>query len=157
MSPPPVRFPVCLLLAVGLGVACTPFRVVTPAGLVELPDQAPAYDYRATSPDGLVLAVRAIDHEPRGDLAFWEKTIERRLRLQGGYALLETRSVKAKSGLSGRQLRFGHDEGASPHLYLLTLFVDDDHIFLVEAGGPKELVEQEASKIDAFVERFEVR
>jgi hypothetical protein len=142
--------PLLLLLAFA---GCTHFKASTPAGFVELPDQEPRYDYRASTHDGVVLAVRAIDNDPRGDLDFWSQAIELRLRQQGGYALLETRPVKDARGLAGRQLRFGHDQGARPHLYYLTLFVTK-RIFLVEAGGAKDLVMRESPKIDAFIDSF---
>jgi hypothetical protein len=135
---------------------CRHFKAATPAGFVELPDQDPSFDYRATTHDGVVLAVRALENEPRGDLAFWAQAIELRLRLQGGYALLETRPVRDARGVEGRQLRFGHDEGSRPHLYYLTLFVTK-RIFLVEAGGARDLVQRESPKIDQFVATFEAK
>ena len=135
---------------------CRHFKASTPTGFVELPDQEAPYEYRATTHDGVVLAVRALKNEPPGDLAFWAQAIELRLRQQGGYALLETRPVRDARGLEGRQLRFGHDEGARPHLYYLTLFVTK-RIFLVEAGGARDLVQRESPKIDQFVATFQVR
>ena len=142
-----------VLLGLLLG-GCSTFKAKTPPGSVELEDHEARYDYRATTPDGVVLAVRALPNEPRGDESFWSQAIEGRLRHRGGYALLDSRSVKSADGVAGKQLRFGHDEGARPHLYYLTLFVTEDHIFLVEAGGAKDLVERETAKIDAFVSGF---
>ena len=146
----PTRLPLLVLLAL---VGCQHFKASTPTGFVELTDQEPRFDYRATSHDGVVLAVRALPNEPRGDLDFWTRAIEHRLRHQGGYALLDTRPVKDARGLEGRQLRFGHDEGSRPHLYYLTLFVTK-RIFLVEAGGARDLVQREGPRIDAFVGSF---
>jgi hypothetical protein len=143
-----------VLALTALSGACASFRATTPGGFVELPDQEPSFDYRATTHDGVVLAVRALDNEPRGDESFWSQAIELRLRQQGGYALLESRPVTCASGLAGRQLRFGHDEGTRPHLYYLTLFVTKRRIFLVEAGGAKDPFQREAAKIDAFVTSF---
>ena len=59
-------------------------------------------------------------------------------------------------GLEGGQLRFGHDEGSRPYLYYLTLFVTK-RIFLVEAGGARDLVTRESPKTDAFVDSFVAR
>jgi hypothetical protein len=129
------------------------FEATTPPGFVELEDQE-AYDYRATNADGLVLAVREIDHEPKGQMAFWTRAIENRMRQRGGYALLGTRDVKSKNGLDGKQLRFGHDESGTPHLYYVTVFVTDKHIFVLEAGGTKELMEKNAADVDAAVANF---
>jgi hypothetical protein len=136
---------------------CGTFSARTPRGFVALTDPEPQYDYRATTPDGVVLAVRVLDNEPRGDEGFWGQAVETRLRHQGGYALLETRAVKTRTGLAGRQLRFGHDQGTRPHLYQLTLFVTKKRIYLLEAGGAKEGVEREAPRLDAFLADFKAR
>ncbi|HMJ13513.1 MAG TPA: serine/threonine protein kinase, partial [Polyangiaceae bacterium] len=123
------------------------FQAGTPPGFVELPDQE-EYDYRATNADGLVLAVRELEHEPKGELSFWTKAIEKQLRERAGYALLGTRDVKAKTGEPGKQLRFGHDQGRTPYLYYVTLFATDDKLFVIEAGGTKALMERHAAQID---------
>lgn len=142
------------LLAAG---GCETFRAETPSGFVVLEDPQPQYDYRATTHDGVVLAVRAMDNEPTGDEEFWAQAVAGQLRRQGGYALLETRPVKTDGGLIGRQLRFGHDEGARPHLYQVTLFVTRKRIYLLEAGGARPLMEREAGRVDAFVTHFRPR
>jgi hypothetical protein len=139
-----------------LSAGCTTFRASTPAGFVELADQE-RYEYRATTHDGVVLSVRSLDNDPRGDEAFWTRAVELRLRHQGGYALLDNRAVSAQHGLTGRQLRFGHDEGARPHLYQVTLFVTHKRIYLLEAGGSRDAVQRESAKLEAFVAKFEPR
>jgi hypothetical protein len=146
-----------LLGALGLllGTACTNFTAVTPRGFVELDDQE-LYDYRATSADGLVVGVRELDNDPRGELGFWARAIENQLRDRGGYALLETRAVKSKDRIVGRQFRFGHDEGKTPHLYYLTVFVTRKTIQIVEIGGTKELMLKHAAAADFVVANFSV-
>jgi hypothetical protein len=146
-----------LLVAALVFGGCVPFRVATPPGFVALKDQRPSYDYRAVSADGVVLAVRAIDHTPRGDLDFWVRAVEKQVRLLGGYALLKKEPVTAAAGLQGTQLRFGHDEGRTPHLYQVTLFVTPARIFLLEAGGTKAGVEAAAAQIDQAVRSFTPR
>jgi hypothetical protein len=133
----------------------------TPAGFVELEDNRDGdygYDYRSTSADGLVLGVRELDHDPKGEPEFWVKAIKNRMRERGGYALVEEVPVQSGDGVKGTQLRFGHDEGSGkPHLYYVTLFVTDDALFLLEAGGTKENVLASASKIDEAVRTFRAR
>jgi hypothetical protein len=137
--------------------ACGPgFRQSTPDGFVELEDQK-RYDYRATSADGLVLGVREVEHKPKGQLDFWVGAIGNHMRERGGYALISVEDVQNGRGMAGKQLRFGHDEGARPHLYYVTVFVTDDTIFLLEAGGTKELVERHADQIARAVQTFEVK
>jgi hypothetical protein len=144
-----------MLVLVAAG--CGSFHAATPSGFVSLRDQDDyGYDYRATTADGVVLAVRAMDNDVAGDQDFWSKAISDRVRTMGGYALLDTHDVKCR-GLAGKQFRFGHDEGRTPHLYVVSLFVTKKRIFVLEAGGEKSLVERDGAKIDEFVAGFDPR
>lgn len=118
-----------------------------PPGFAELDDED-SYDHRATTADGLVIATRELDNDPKAGLDFWLRAIENELRLRGGYALLEQRDLTAKSGARGKELRFGHDEGQTAHLYRVAVFVDASSIHLIEAGGTREQVEKHAAQID---------
>ncbi len=142
------------LLLAGCGVS---FEAATPPGFVELDEADSAYAYRAMTADGLVIAAREMDHEPKGELDFWVRAVENRLRQRGGYALLETRPITCRSGQTGKQLRFGHDEGSRPHLYTVSVFVTDDTIYVIEAGGTKELMEKHADQVDWAVQNFVIR
>jgi hypothetical protein len=150
---------IATLLAFG-AFACTP-TFATPKGFVDL-DESGTYDQRATTADGLVLAGREIENDPEGDLAFWSHAVENQMRLRGGYALLEKRKVKTAKGVEGEELRFGHDEGNKPHLYYVALFVTqgslwkDGTIYLIEVGGPKELVERNGASIDWAIQHARV-
>lgn len=141
-------------LALGFAAGCRPFAPATPPGFVDFSDKYDDHEYRATTADGLVLGVRAFDNEPKGEIAFWLRAIENRLRDTSGYALLETRDVKDLDGNAGKQLRFGHDESGVPHLYYVTIFTNDKRVFLLEAGGTKELVEKHAEQIDWSIANF---
>jgi hypothetical protein len=141
-----------------LGAAgCASFSSVTPPGFVSLKTNDTAYKYRATTADGLVLGVRRMKHKPRGEIGFWERAVENQLRTRGGYALLDKRDVTSEDGTPGRQLRFGHDEGAQPHLYYVTIFVTKRRLFLLEAGGTKDLVEKNAQAIEQHVTGFRIK
>jgi hypothetical protein len=147
-----------LLLFSTFAVACgRNFDAKTPAGFVELDEPGPSYAYRATTADGLVVAVREIDHEPKGELSFWSRAIENELRQRGGYALLAQREVKTNDGLTGKELRFGHDEGSTPHQYNVTLFVTDSKLYVLEAGGTKELMTRHAQDLDDYVTSFHAK
>lgn len=149
------RFGSVVGTALILLASCTRhFEPITPAGFVELNDQK-EYAYRATNPDGVVIAVREIKHDPKGALAFWERAVENELREGRGYALLGKEAARTRSGLVGTTLRFGHDEGRNTHLYSITVFVTGDHVFLIEVGGPKNVVEGKAGAIRAAIASFE--
>lgn len=154
-----------LVGALNLVSGCGPsFSISTPPGFVELEQGYSSFDYRATSADGVVIAVRELEHEPEGELSFWIKAIENRMRERGGYALLESKPTKSADGVSGVLLKFGLDvqpgaegapsAGGKPHSYQLAVFVTPDKIFLVEAGGTQELVTAQQTNVDAALRSF---
>jgi hypothetical protein len=100
------------------------------------------------------MAVRELPHDPQGSLEFWSKAIENQLRNRGGYALLGSKDLTTKSGLKGRALRFGHDEGNTPHLYAITVFVTESRIYLVEYGGRQELVTKSETDLEKALVEF---
>jgi hypothetical protein len=134
------RILVCLAFALAVcSAACgRPFDVKTPTGFVELDDQSPAYDYRATTPDGVVTAVRALDVNGAGTLDFWTRAVTLRMRSVSGYALIDSSDVSSADGTPGRRLRFGHDQDGKPYRYDVTVFFTSSRLFLLEAGGSRE-------------------
>jgi hypothetical protein len=152
--PVSLALPLLLALATGCG---RPFRVQTAPGLVELAQQAPAYDYRALAPEGVVVAVRAIDLDGRGDLDFWARATVLRMRQLNGYALLGSDDVKSLDGTPGRELRFGHDESGRTYLYTVRLFVAQGRLFVVEAGGPRAEMERYKRSVDWTLASVKVR
>jgi len=149
------RHALSLLAAAALCGCGASFKQPTPGGFVELEDQE-HYDYRATTADGLVIAVRELDHEPKGEVTFWVDAISNHMRQRGGYALLTRKNVRTRSGAEGVQLRFGHDQGSRPYLYVVTVFVTDDHIYLLEAGGSAEQMKAHGKDVDWAVDSFEL-
>lgn len=147
-------FIVTLLLGM-LAAGCHGFEAKTPAEFVEL--ESPGYDYRAASSDGVVIAARALKNSPKGTLTFYADVTRRKLREGDGYALVEEREVTARSGQRGTMLRFGRDHGGTPHTYVVTLFVTDDRIFVLEAGGAKADVDAHAAQIDASIAAFVIK
>jgi hypothetical protein len=152
-----MRPPILLALAFACGalVGCgRPFVAATPPGFVDLGDRYGSAEYRATTADGVVIGVRAFDNDPKGEMAFWSRALERRMREMAGYALLDKREVKNRTGLTGLEMHFGHDEGKDPYVYTVALFVTDTKVFVIEAGGLKaEVVKQEA-QIDWAIHNF---
>lgn len=147
-----------LALTAGLFVmGCgSSFAMTSPDGFVELDEDNSSYDARFTSADGVVISVRAIEHDPEGDLAFWMEAIETRIRMNGGYALLESKDVRSASGQSGKQLRFGRDQNGTPFKYWVTIFVTDDYIHLVEAGGRSEEFDAAEARVERAIEGLEL-
>ena len=141
-------------LAFAALAGCRPFKPATPPGFVDLSEKYANHEYRATTADGMVLGVRAFANEPKGELPFWVRVIENRMRDTSGYAMLDTREAKDRAGNVGKTLRFGHDESGVPHLYYITIFVNDDHVYVLEAGGTKDLVEKHEDQIAWSITNF---
>jgi len=138
-----------LLVLTALWAGCgSSFAMSAPEGFVELDEEYSNYDARFTSADGVVISVRSIEHDPKGDLDFWVEAIQSRIRMNGGYALLETEDVRAASGQSGKQLRFGRDQNGTPFKYWVTIFVTDAHIHIVEAGGRTEQFDAAQGRVE---------
>lgn len=146
-----------LALAAPMAGCSRPFEPATPSSFVELDDQGPTYDYRATTADGVVLAARAVDNDPEGTPAFWVEAVERRMQSAGGYTLLEKREVSCQEGLKGTQLRFVQGVSKEPHLYYVTVFVTKKRIFVLEAGGTKEQIERFEEPIAWSITNFKLK
>lgn len=138
-------------------VACgRPFDVKTAPGFVELENQA-TYEYRSTTPEGVVTAVRVVEDEQRGDLGFWTQSVLLELRDVRGYALLESVDVASADGTKGRLLKFGHDEDGKPYAYWLTLYLAQGRLFLIEAGGAREAFERARPSVEYTMKSVRVR
>lgn len=150
---------VCLVLLALSLVACgRPFKVSTAPGFVPLEDQTPfGYAYRATTPEGVVMAIRVIDDEDRGDLAFWTQALTLQLRDVQGYALLQTLDTKSRDGTPGKLLELGHDEDNKPFTYWVAIFLAQGRLFVVEAGGQKEAFERAQPNVEWMLASVKVK
>jgi hypothetical protein len=120
-----------------LGLGCHPaVKMQTPNGFAELGHPG-SYSFRAASAHGVVLAMRSEKNEPRANLDFWKDAVDARVRRQG-YTPEGQASVKSADGCDGRQLRYVRVEDQRTYRYWLTLFVVDDRVVVVEAGGDRE-------------------
>lgn len=128
-------------------LACGPSATVrTPEGFAQL-DGGDDYAYRATSAQGVVIAVRTVDNDPHGNLAFWSDLLDRDLRQRGYAKDGERREVKTREGLVGRQLRYAIDKDGRPHRFWLSVFVTPSVVVTVEAGGDEAFFDADAERL----------
>jgi hypothetical protein len=154
------RAPALALVSSVLAAACgRPFDIRTAPGFIELQNQDPDYGYRATTPEGVVVGVKAIDLEGEGsqDLAFWQRALTLQMRDVSGYALTAARDVRSLDGVPGKELRFGHDEDGKPFAYWLSFFVAGKRLILVEAGGPTSQFERYQTSVEWMEKSVKVR
>lgn len=140
------------MLALG-GSGCQPL-IQTPPQFLELEQTDREYDYRATSADGVVLAVRVLEFEEKrgGGLDFWVDAVKLQLARTGEYASLGERKVQTQDGVAGIQLRFGRDEHKRPYQYWITLLIAADELVVIEAGGPEAKLTKYEPRIAAAIE-----
>lgn len=141
---------VAAAIALGaLATGCTPATALrTPPGFVQL-DRDGDYGYRATNAEGVVIAVRELDNDPRGDLDFWTVAVDARLRRT--YTAQSAHEVESDAGLPGRQIRYRAVRGGRPHVYWATVFVDRDRVLLVEAGGDEAFFAESREAVERAV------
>lgn len=145
-----------------LGTACAPhFRIPTASDFGVLEESHP-YDFRAVTPEGVVMAVRELHYDKQqGQLAFWIKAIKSEVLHARGYALLEEKSVRTRRGLTGTQLRFGMDREGEPNEYVVTVFAIERRkkmrLYVLEAGGSQSLLQAHRAQIDWSISEFVAR
>ena len=139
------RLPLLLALSL-LAPACASFHVNTPNGFAELDDDE-RYDYRATNADGVVIAVRVVRNEPRASLEFWGRVVDERLRRQGYVPEGNPEPVRSANGLAGVMFRYGATVGGREHRYQVAVFVQNKKVFVLEAGGDREVFDPAAPSV----------
>lgn len=135
----------------------------TPASMVELDESRySAYTYRATTPDGVVLATRVLRQGegreiPEGTLEFWADALRLRMRSGSAYALLAEEEVRSANGSPGLLLRFGRDLGDRTYVYNIALFEGDRFLHVVEFGGPEDLVSNHEGDLARALAGYRIR
>jgi hypothetical protein len=159
MNPLVLRVTLVTLVACALPACGRPFQIATAPGFVELQNQPAAsdYEYRSTTPEGVTLGVRVVADEKRGDLAFWTRALTLQLRDVTGYALLGTFDVRTSDDTPGKLLKMGHDEDGKPYGYWLAVFMAQDRLYLVEAGGPAAEMDRTQPQIEWMMKTLQVR
>lgn len=92
---------------------------------------------RLITADGVRVAAREVDNEPRADLPFWVDAMKRHLD-ERGYAFAREDCFTTTAGWKGCTLDFVLPYGAEDWVMSETVFVVGDKLVLVEATGPYE-------------------
>lgn len=152
----------CVVVA-ALASGCAPYQIATPDGMIALTESRwSPYDYRATTPDGVVVGVRHVrmyegGATPPADLEFWVEATKLRLRTTAGYALLEENVVTSADGTAGVRLAFGRDDEGQTYRYDVTLFVTEKFVHVIETGGAEDLFESSEPTLSEAVESYAIR
>lgn len=130
---------ILLLAASTLAAGCGGPTVLlqTPDGFAMLPEQK-EYLYRAANASGVVLAVRAEDNKPSGNLDFWAEALDSQLQQARYKPDGKAEDVKSTSGIPGRRLRYTRENQGRIYRYWVTVYVTESRVFCVEAGGDED-------------------
>ena len=150
-----MRFPIVsiaiLSATLALGGCTSRAHLTTPAGFAQI--DGGKFDYRATNPDGVVVGVRSHKNAVHGNLDFWTRVLSKSLEDQAYKPEVgKARNIKSADGVEGRQIRYTLASGGREEKYWLTLFVTDDRVYVVEAGGDTAYFDQDvAPKIEEAI------
>lgn len=117
-----------LLLSI---LSCRQFDLEAPEGFAESSSND---QFRAISPEGVVLRVRSVRNNPVQDLVFWSKALENQLTLEGYIALGQEGTLDIPSG-EGWYKEWGVPYGAESFVFLTAIFLHKKAIFIAEAAG----------------------
>ncbi len=92
-------------------------------------------EFRATSPDGVVVRTRAFKHKPRADLAFWAEAVQTHL-LGQGYILQRSEDIGDMTWLE-----WAVPSSTEELTYVTAVRPNGGRIELVEVAGTAERVE----------------
>lgn len=145
----------CLLALTGC--AHEHFEAHTPDDFLELDTPGyGAFRYRATSADGVRLAVREERNEGHGSQAFWEQAVRNQLRYEGGYAIQSESAIEAASGQHGMLFKCGKDQHGRTYDYWLAVFVTEERVFVIEAGALHAQFEPAQANVQTAFEALEI-
>lgn len=145
----------CLALSAVSTTACgRGFGIDTPDGFAEL-EANDDYRYRATTAEGVVLAVRREDNEPKGGLEFWSSAVENELSTRG-YEKVSAKNIKSKNGTAGKQLVYKVSKNGRPNVLWVAVFVTDSRVVVLETGGDEAHFAHVEPKVSQALSEFEV-
>ena len=144
--------------------ACALFvlAVCGPTGQLKGPDAFARYEdakphFKAISADGIRMQTRRVDNRPSGNVELWLDSVRVHLKHEG-YRIVEEGEVAVRDGgRSGRRLTALYRFAEQDYVYMVTLFVRGDYVFLVEAAGPYALFTARKQDIEASLSTFQAR
>ncbi len=157
--------PILLVGALILFTGCEydAFEVDTPPEMIEITTDDDHHQFVAMTADGVTVRARALRQgddrsaeTPRAEHDFWVDAVRERMRTRAGYALLDQSDVRSADGTEGTRLEFGRDHEETPYLYWLTLFVTEETVHVIEAGGRKERFDGARDAVEETLDGYRV-
>ena len=150
---------ICALWAMVAGCGAS-FDIETPPEMVAV--EHGSNKYVGMTHEGVVVRVNVYSQGegsrdvPQGSHEFWLASTRERMRTTGGYALLDEKEVQSSDGHGGTRLEFGRDQDGVPYRYWITLYVTDDNIHVIDAGGRQDRFENAQDAVERALKSYVV-
>ncbi len=137
------------------------FLTCGPSYVMDTPDEFAHFHkekrfLKYISSDGVRVKVSSMKNEPKGDVAMWQNAMEKYLSGKG-YHLTEKNPIATTENIKGTYSEYIYSYNAEPYIYGIALFAEDEHLFLVEAGGPKKHYLARREKIRKAISTLKVK
>ena len=143
---------IALFLITSVAISCAPPYTMEPPGSFKRFEQINTFQF--ITADGVMLKGREVENEPVADLDFWQDALKRHLETNG-YVLKSEKNFKTKKNLDGCNLAFLIPYGTEDWMFMVTLFVEDDTVYILEAAGPFDRYTKIEEKLVASLETFD--
>ena len=118
------------------------------------PDDVPRPALIAMSAYGVVVAVRAIPNREHATMAFWAEAVDRRLQRGGTYRPAGQSELRTERGQNGKSLRYTTGDPQNGGTYWVTVFVTNDWVYLLEAGGATTSFARAQPEVDEMLDQI---
>lgn len=107
---------------------------------------------RAISSDGVMYRIRKQVNQPFAKLKFWSEALKKRM-VDTGYTFIKERDIKSGKK-NGYLIELTAPYGEDDYTYLITIFLKDKEILIVEASGEVLLFKKQRKKILAAIKKI---
>ncbi len=123
-----------LFVAVAL-TSCGPPYTMAPPDAFKRFEQINTF--QLITADGVMLKGREVEIEDHSeaDLDFWQDALKRHME-QNGYVLKSEEHIETEEKLEGHNLSFLIPYGAEDWMFTVTIFVEEDTVYILEGAGP---------------------
>jgi hypothetical protein len=142
----------CGLLLPALLAGCATAALRPPAGFAEYSDRS---EYRAVSPEGVVVRVRVIKNDPVQSLEFWTEALRTQM-MKSGYSPLRQESLETRVG-AAVLLEWAAPVGDQDWIYLTGIAVSGTRIAVVEAAGEYASYQKRRDALIGSLRTLEIR
>lgn len=143
---------ILLFFTGSITISCAPPYTMEPPDSFKRFEQINTFQF--ITADGVMLKGREAPNEPVADLDFWQDALKRHLEANG-YVLKSEKLFKTKKNLDGCNLAFLIPYGAEDWMFMVTLFVEDDSVYILEAAGPFDRYTKIEKELVASLETFD--